>query len=191
MKRHSSGSSAKNQQKIPFSLGGFELQQTLTLLGVSFDSKLSWETHVKNTAKKAAQRIHPLKQMKRFNNITKHQLIQVYNSFILSVLEYNSPLYVGISQKNSTILERVRKRCHRIICGNECHLPCLEPLSVRRLRRSLAVFKATLHHTHILHHLSPKILRHSSHASVPLCKTHRRSASFFPFCTKLYNSHRL
>ena len=95
--------SKKSAEPTPSSLSGFKLQQNLTLLGVTFDSKLNWNTHVKNTAKKAARRIYPLKQMKCFNNITKYKLIQVYNSFILSVLEYNSALFVGINEKNSTI----------------------------------------------------------------------------------------
>ena len=181
--------SKKSIEPLPPSLSGFDLRHNLTLLGVTFDSKLSWKPHVKATAKKAAQRIYPLKQLKRFSNITKAQLVKVYNSFILSVLEYNSPLFVGISLKNSTILERVRKRCHRVICGYECRLNCLESLSDRRLKKSLSVFKATLQQSHILHHLSPKVLRHS--LSVPLCKTQRRSKSFFPLCTKMYNSSRM
>ena len=181
--------SKKSVETLPSSLSGFHLQKNLRLLGVTFDSKLTWKTHVTVTAKKASQRIYPLKQMKSFGNISKHQLIQVYNSFILSLLEYNSPLFVGINKKNANILERIRKRCHRIICSNDCRLDCLEPLYHRRLKRSLLVFKSTLHQSHILHHLSPKVLRHS--LSVPLCKTQRRSASFFPFCTTLYNSRRI
>ena len=141
----------KNHANIPTTLSGISLTQTLVHLGVQFDEKLDWRSHVERIAKKAAQRIYPLKQMKRLN-IPKKQLIQVYNSYILSLLEYNGPLFVGINKTNASILERIRKRCHRIICSTDCKLNCLPTLSERREKRALNLFHATLNQSHILNH---------------------------------------
>ena len=168
-------------------LYGLTLQSELTHLGVIFDDKLNWNSHVLKIAKKAAQRIYPLKQLKNLSSIGHQQLIQVYNIYILSILEYNSPLFVGMTKRNTTILERVRKRCHRIICSSDCKEECLPPLTERRVQRAMRVFQSALQESHILHHLAPQFLKYSSALSIPLCHTQRRSLSFFPFCTRKYN----
>ena len=50
-------------------------------------------------------------------NFYSQDLIQVYHSYIQIILEFNAPLFVSIKSLNNTKLERINKRCHRIICG--------------------------------------------------------------------------
>lgn len=178
----------KYSDPFPTNILGLHVESQLTHLGVIFDEKLNWRTHVLKSAKKAAQRIYPLKQLKKLKVIGRYELIQIYNAYVRSVLEYNSPLFVGMNKGNTKILERVQKRCHRIICSNDCTSGCLEPLTQRRTNQAIKVFQSTLNQSHILHHLSPQVLQRTSALSIPFCLTQRRALSFFPFCARMFNS---
>ena len=74
----------------------------LTILGVIFDESLKWDLHTNFSAKKASQRIHVLRILKKIPAVTKKDLIQVYRNYIQSIMEYNSPLMVGMSLKKTT-----------------------------------------------------------------------------------------
>ena len=159
---------------------------TMKILGVTFQSNLKWDTHIDLICKTAAQRIYLLKEMKKLS-IPKNDMILVYKSHIQSVLEYNAPLFVGLTMQNSSILKKLRKRAHRVICGTECDCDALASLLSRREARALAFFKTMLEENHILHHLCPTILPRTKHVSIPYSRTDRRAKSFIPVCSILYN----
>ena len=128
-----------------------------------------------------------LKTLKRIPSITKEDMFAVYKHLILSVLEYNSPLLVGCSKRDAQLLEKVQKRCHRIICGKNCDFSCLPLLAERRLQQSMRIFCAAISNkSHPLNKYIPPFLRHSSKLSVQYRRTQSRATSFFPFCTLLY-----
>ena len=162
----------------------------LRILGVLFNSNLTWDSFVDNLCKRASRRLFILKRLKY--NLSKPELMLIYNAVILSTLEYNAPLLIGINKKNSERLEKVRRRCHRIICGIECDCDRFTPLAIRREHLALKAFKGIIDYSdNQLHHLAPSHLtqpRLSRKLLVPYCRTETRRASFFPFCTALYNS---
>ena len=160
----------------------------LKILGVTFDKLLKWDAHVRNVSKVASQRIFALKQLKKVKTMEKEDLVLIYNAYILSILEYNCPLFVGINNKNSTVLEKIRKRCHRIICGMDCHCEILPSISTRRRNRALKVFKGIFNDEgNLLHHICPVFLPHARRLLVPYSRTTLRASSFFPHCTVLFN----
>lgn len=75
--------------------------------------------------------IYVLKQLKRIVAVTKPDLLQIYQSYIPSMLEYNLSLFAGLSAINKEKLEKIRKRCHRIIWGLHCECSDLPTLSER------------------------------------------------------------
>ena len=176
----------KRRNKEELSIPNFDLSDEVKVLGVTLQNNLKWNAHVDRICKTAAQRIYLLKVMKNLS-VARSDLIQVYKSHIQSVLEYNAPLLVGITKQNSSAMERIRKRVHRIICGAECNCDALTSLSSRREARALAFFKNMFEKDHILHHLCPTILPYSSHVNIPYSKTERRAKSYIPFCSYLYN----
>ena len=163
------------------------LTSTLCFLGVTYQDNLGWDAHINRVCKQASQRIVLLKKLKQFKCIPKKGLIQAYTAFVLGVLEYNSPLFIGLNATNSAKMEKIRRRCHRIICGPSCNCNDFTPLSMRRQRQSVKTLKAIMNVTNILHHLCPKTLRHSGHLQLPHCRTHRRAMSFIPRCAEMYN----
>jgi len=158
----------------------------MKILGITYDEDLSWNTHTNTICKKAGQRLYILRKMKML--VEKTDLLKIYHAIILGVVEFNNPVYVGINLKNAQKLEKIRKRCHRIICNKECKCNLLESISTRRRIQALNAFKKMMNSDHILHNLIPTLLPRSKHLAMPSCRTNRRLNSFIPCCTALYNS---
>ena len=160
------------------------------ILGVTFQDNLKWDSHIHNVVRAASCRIHVLRKLKELPSASKMDLRTIYENFILSVLEYNSPLLVGLNQKNNAKLEKIRKRCHRIICGAHCRCDVFECLSARRDKTALKVFQKLLSPSCLIHYLTPPFLRSSKRLDVPVQCTSRRSSSFIPYCVNLFNQQK-
>ena len=176
----------KRRLKTPLSLP-LSPSTELKILGVLFQDNLLWDNHINYICKAASQRIYLLKQMKKFENITHQDLVQVYCSYIRSILEFNCPLFVGMNKKNKRKLELVHNRCHRIICGNDCRCEALGNLETRRESIAMKTFLNMLDPKHLIHFITPHFLPSSKRLNVPFSATQRRLSSFVPHCTLLYN----
>ena len=63
-------------------------QKTITVLGIIFDSKLTWAPQVSSTLAKSTKALNALRLVARFFN--KKELIQLVTSNFYSILFYNS-----------------------------------------------------------------------------------------------------
>ena len=160
---------------------------SIKFLGVIFSDSCRWDEHIEYICKSASRRVYALRRLKAAG-FCKADLIRVFGAFIRSIVEYNSPLFVGLNVKNNIRIEKLQRLCHRIICGNECSGMCLGELKARRLRRACRVFSDMLHRDSILHHLVPRRLHYSGHLESCLSQSQRRSRTFIPFCTTFHNS---
>ena len=161
-------------------------QSHIKILGLMLSKNLKWDNHVTAVCRKASQRIFLLKKLKVF--LSKSDLITVYKAIILSILEYNAPVMVGISAKNKDMLEKVHRRCHRIICGLGCTCSDFTPIEDRRTYQALKLFQALSNDTNnLLHHLIPSRLPRSRQFTVDFMRTSRRQSAFIPFCVNLAN----
>ena len=179
-------SKKKPSQQITQSLPNFV--PFLNILGVTFQENLKWDTHVRNKAKAVANRVNVLRYLKRLPNVEKKDLMEVYLNYILTTLEYNAPLFVGMNQKNNDTLERIRRRCHRIICGYGCHCDDFESISTRRQKHAHKAFNKIMHAENISHDLLPHFLPRSGLFFQEFMKTDRRARSFVPYCVLKWNS---
>ena len=87
----------RNTNRSPLVLQEYQCHDELKILGLTFSANLRWDSHVAEVSRKASQRIFLLKKLKYF--LSKKDLITVYKAVILSILEYNAPVMVGISLK--------------------------------------------------------------------------------------------
>jgi hypothetical protein len=165
-----------------------DVEPHLSSLGIIFETSLKWNKHVESITKKASGRIYALKSLKRIPTVTKRDLLQVYCNYILSLLEYNSPLLVGMSTRNDAKLDRIRKRCHRIICGLDCKCNDFSPIGERRLSRAMKVFESLMSTSNISHPLLPRRLPRTQHFYMEPMRTTRRMRSFIPFCAMIWNA---
>ena len=63
----------------------------MNVLGVLFDSKLNWQSHVEQTISKAKKSLHAIRLIKKFFN--KDELLQLVTSNYFSILYYNSEIW--------------------------------------------------------------------------------------------------
>ena len=63
----------------------------MNVLGVLFDSKLNWQSHVEQTISKAKKSLHTIRIIKKFFN--KDELLQLVTSNYFSILYYNSEIW--------------------------------------------------------------------------------------------------
>ena len=161
---------------------------SLKVLGVFFNSDLRWNKHTDHLVSSASRRFHVLRKLKHTPGVTKSDLVQIYNGFIRGVMEYNCPIFVGMNKKNASKLEKVRRRCHAIVCGASCACDAFQNLSSRRETIAINNFLKLSKSTHILHTLFPPTLPRSKRLFVYPRRTERRARSLIPFCTDLCNS---
>ena len=89
------------------------------LLGVYIDSDMSWNTHINKIVSKACQCIFILHRAKKFRFTTK-SLLTLYTWYIRTGIEYAAPVWhSALTQAQRSRLERVQRRCFRIILGRE------------------------------------------------------------------------
>ena len=175
------------RNKRPIAFCNFSPVSEIKLLGVIFQQNLSWDKHIDNICKNASRRIYLLKQLKKIESVTHQDLITVYNAFVRSILEFNCPLVVGMNKKNKRKLNLVQKRCHRIICGNDCRCEAFTNLDNRREALAMKIFLKMMNPNNLLNNIAPQFLPSSRRLRIPTCVTNRRLASFVPFCTLMYN----
>ena len=156
----------------------------LKLLGVNFNCKGSWTQHIDKIVTRASRNLYIIRVLRK--SLSKDQLLTIYNAVIRAILEYSSPLFIGLSKKNSLKLERVQRRFHRILCGPYCDEHSLPTLAVRREQAAIRLFKKTQSPDHILNALSP-IVSSSGRYLLPYVKNTRRLNSFFPYVARTLN----
>ena len=66
-------------------------QNSMNVLGVTFDSKLNWSTHINNSVKKAKKALHAIKLIRP--HFTPSELCQIITSNFYSILYYNSEVW--------------------------------------------------------------------------------------------------
>ena len=81
---------------------------SMTLLGVTIASSLSWEHHVESVISKANSRRYFLVVLRRAG-VTSAHLVRFYITFIPLILEYAAPVrHPGLTQRQSHQLETVQ-----------------------------------------------------------------------------------
>ena len=186
----------KEQRLPPLILNGepVPLVNEFKLLGVHFNSKLSWQTNTSKIIAKASKALFLLRRFRSFG-ASSDVMCKLYNSFFLPHLEYASPVWDGLlTKRDADALEKVNQRALSI-CSIDCGPE--QSLSSRRSAARMKLFnQARNTETHLLHSVIPKPLSHgrvtrSSAAgalSVPRARTELFKKSFILKSTTQYNA---
>ena len=84
-----------------------ELANTLKILGVTIDNKLTYCEHISNMLKKVYAKIGVLRRLKR---LMSHDVsLSLYKAYLLPHLEYCGPLLIGINKTLNAKLESANK----------------------------------------------------------------------------------
>ena len=103
-----SRSRTMHSQSPPLSIGGTVLKESdvLVILGVTYDSKLTFEKHLLSVSRAASQRLGILRNSWRvFHN--RSLLGRSFRGFILPVFEYCSAVWCSAANTHLKLLDRV------------------------------------------------------------------------------------
>ena len=168
------------------------LVNEVKVLGVFLNSCLNWNSHISYISTKASRRLFALRRLKPI--LRPDELHDVYCGLIRSILEYASPVFVGLNKKQEAKLQRLDNRAHRLIFnehrGSERKRTCVcekDWMRQRRQDQSLNLFKEIIETaSHTLHLRLPK--RRTNRFLLEYCRTSQRQLSFLPFCCLMWNA---
>jgi len=170
-----------------------ERVESFKLLGVVISADLSWNLHIDYMLKKVAKRIYCILYLVRAG-IKSEDIVIIYCSIIRSVLEYACQVWhPGLTKKQSSEIERVQKRCLKLIYPNldyhqSLQMSGLEKLETRRESLTQSLFQEIKDDKHILHSLLPYRdpsslrARNSYPFIIPITKSTRFGRAFIPYC---------
>ena len=178
-------------------IGGTVLKESddLVILGVTFDSKTTFEEHLRSVSRAASQRLGILrKSWQVFHN--RLLLGRCYRGFVLPVLEYCSAVWCSAADTHLRLLDRVVSSASFLTGGVfECDLAH---------RRSVAVlcmlYKIRCNSMHPLYGALPvpyvpvrvtrgAVIAHRFTYEPPRCSTSQYRRTFIPLSVSLWNDH--
>ncbi|KAI5756508.1 hypothetical protein M8J77_025578 [Diaphorina citri] len=148
-----------------------EVVDTFKFLGLTFDKKMTWKTHLKKLKQSCLSRSRILKILsKKAWAADRKMLIRIYKSLIRSKLDYGCPVYNSASSNSLQILNPVQNLCLRLATGAFRSSPVVsleaetgEPnLDIRRKILSSNYIAKTLsieNHPNIMRTLNPLYVR--------------------------------
>ena len=165
----------------------------LDILGVKFDSKLTFEKHVRRIASSASQK---LGLIRKANQVFKDGSISAtcLRSFILPLLEYCSHNWSSSADSHLRLLDRVISSANFLCIGSGNY-----DLTHRRNISSVCMlFKIRANVYHPLNDMIPHPINFSRRTrlavnthplcyQVPRCRTNQYQRSFIPRSTRLWN----
>ena len=146
------------------------------------------QTHGIYINRYASSRLFALRILKPILDHSKWR--SVYYGLILSVIEYCSPLLVGMSTQNSEVLQNIQRRAHRIVCGSSSMCECNQFPDLQTRRKEAAIkllVQISGNPAHPLHSLCPPRSYRTGRFIQPQTRSTRRRNSYFPKTTIIMN----
>ena len=110
------------------------------LLGVKFDSNLSFENHVISLCKKASQKLHAFARISHYMDLNKGRILM--KAFIISQFSYCPLISIFHSRDLNNKINRIHERAHALAYQNNLNFSELLDLdnSVKVHQKYLKVF---------------------------------------------------
>lgn len=194
----------RNPIRSTYSIHGRDLKVVKggTYLGVHIDEKLTMNTHVATTAKKANNSLAFLRR--NLTSCPQDIKAQCYQTLVRPILEYAGTAWDPHTKTNINQLEAVQRRAARFVKG-DYHTTSSTSQMVANLgwqplaeRRSNAKLVMVYRITHFLIDIQPETFFHPTTTStrgncsrflLPFCRTDVYKYSFFPSAIRLWNQH--
>ena len=161
-------------------------QKSIKILGLNISDNLKWDKHINFIIQKCSPKLYVFRKLK--STLTKSELFTLYDSLVLSIMNYASSVFIHLPMHLENKLLALSKRFHKIVCPYDCKCNLIKTPLIFRNKCAIKLFKhANSLNTHRLHSLIPKILTYSKKFRQPLALSNRRKSSFIPFVTEMYN----
>lgn len=110
----------KINYNIHLELNGSQIErvESIELLGITLDEKITWNEHIKKVEKRAKKRLNILRMLKHKNFGAKRNiLLNLNKSIVLSALDYGAELYHSANKKATNRLNSILNAGIRIATG--------------------------------------------------------------------------
>ena len=127
------------------------------ILGVTFDNKLNFTTHITKLCKKAGQKIHALARISKFMSEGKRKLIM--SAFISSHFSYCPLIWMCHNRSLNTKINKIHERALRIVYDDTTssfEFLLQKSKSVKIHHRNLQILVTEIYKT--LNNLSPSLM---------------------------------
>ena len=166
----------------------------LDILGVKFESKLTFEDHMHGVVSSVSQRIGCLRLVKCIF-VDNCLLLRCHFAFVLQILEYCSPVWWSAAKCHLQLLDRQVYSVARLLNDHSFLSLCHR----RRVAGLSMLYKVNSNSNHCLFSELPSastIVRHIRAAAaanplefeVPRCRTSQFARSFLPGLVRLWNN---
>ncbi|XP_050702326.1 putative GATA zinc finger domain-containing protein 25 [Eriocheir sinensis] len=88
---------------------------SINILGAEVDSKLSFDRHLENVARKVSLRVTLLRRVRHL--LDTDGLLRLYKAQVRPIMEYSPLTGMGSAQCHLSLLYRVQRRAERLIYG--------------------------------------------------------------------------
>jgi hypothetical protein len=175
---------AKKTPHSPLVINGenVEVVNSFKFLGTTIADTLKWENNISLAVKKAQQRLHFLRQLKRFG-VSQPILAQFYRAVVESVLTFSVTVwYGGATEHDKHLLDSVVKTASHLV---GCQLPSVSSIYESRVsKRAANIIRDTTHPANHLFQLLPSGRRYRTIRA----KTNRQRDSFFHEAVRILNN---
>ena len=167
--------------------------QFLTILGVTYDSRLTFEEHLSNVCANAARKLGIVRKASYIYNDEEINAT-CFRTFVLPLLEYCPPIWMSASARDLSLLDKVARGGRFLFPGRANY-----DLDHRRAVSCLSLFHKLYFNRELPHaYMIPESLplaratrfadRQHPHAlCVPRCRTSQFQRSFLPWTVKQWN----
>ena len=141
-----SRSRTMHAQSPPLTIGGTVLKESgdFVILGVTFDSKMTFEKHLRSVSKAASQRIGILRKSWRVFH-DRSLLGRCFRGFVLPVLEYCSAVWCSAADTHIKLLDRAVSGAQFLTGGVfECDISRRRSVAVLCMHYKIGVTQCTL-----------------------------------------------
>ena len=177
-----------------------QLEQSISILGVEIDSKLTFTNHISDLAKKCGKKLACLRRVSHLLDSKGCQLL--YNAQIRPLMEYAMLSWSSCPQSFLRLLDKIQERAHRIINfkRSQDDPPCsFQTLQHRRDVAGLCVLYKVqvlrIAHLHSLRLPNTVITGHNTRSAnnlqhkviVPFARTEQYKRTFHPYISRCWN----
>ena len=125
-------------QSPPITIGGTVLKESddLVILGVTFDSKMTFEKHLRSVSRAASQRLGILRKSWRVFH-DRSLLRRCFRCFVVPVLEYCSAVWCSAAYTHIKLLDRAVSGAQFLTLGvSECDISHSRSVAVLCMRKT-------------------------------------------------------
>lgn len=140
-----------------------EYTERIRILGMIFDSKLSWVPHLKNLKTECKNRMKIIKTLSHNTwGSETHSLLTIYKSLILSKIDYGSLIYYSANSNILRIIDPIHNEGIRLSIGAFRTSPvpsilCIAGEPPLQIRRNKEVLKYAAKKKNLEHHMASQI----------------------------------